>query len=202
MRNNIGRLLVMSTILKSKELAYIVGVALGDGNLSNPNGRAVRLRITCDKKYPELIAHIKVVIQQLLSNNRVSLVDRGPNYLDISCYSNKWEKWLGWSVGKGSKIEQNVRVPAWIRKNKTFSLSCVRGLFETDGSVYIDRGYLMVNFTSVIPGLAKDVAQILADHRIKAHTYIIDHPSKRTKYVIRISKDVQSFLIKTGILKK
>jgi len=33
--------------------AYIVGLALGDGNLSNPNGRAVRLRITCDKKYPQ-----------------------------------------------------------------------------------------------------------------------------------------------------
>ena len=39
--------------------AYVVGVAIGDGNLSNPNGRAVRLRITCDKKYPALIARIR-----------------------------------------------------------------------------------------------------------------------------------------------
>jgi hypothetical protein len=38
--------------------AYIIGVALGDGDLSNPNGRAVRLRITCDKKYPRLIEHV------------------------------------------------------------------------------------------------------------------------------------------------
>jgi len=39
--------------------AYLIGVALGDGNLSNPNGRAVRLRITCDTKYPALIAKIR-----------------------------------------------------------------------------------------------------------------------------------------------
>ena len=40
-------------------LAYIIGVALGDGNLSNPNGRAVRLRITCDIKYPKIISEIQ-----------------------------------------------------------------------------------------------------------------------------------------------
>jgi len=39
-------------------LAYVVGVALGDGNLSNPNGRATRLRITCDAKYPRLARKI------------------------------------------------------------------------------------------------------------------------------------------------
>src|SRR3989338_9217420 len=44
---------------KNKKLkAYVVGLSLGDGNLSNPNGRAVRLRITCDKKYPNLIQNI------------------------------------------------------------------------------------------------------------------------------------------------
>ena len=35
--------------------AYVIGLAIGDGGLSNPNGRAVRLRITCDIKYPLLI---------------------------------------------------------------------------------------------------------------------------------------------------
>lgn len=38
--------------------SYIVGLAIGYGNLSNPNGRATRLSITCDKKYPKFIGHI------------------------------------------------------------------------------------------------------------------------------------------------
>ncbi len=41
--------------------AYVIGLAIGDGNLSNPNGRAVRLRITCDTKYPRLVGNIFVL---------------------------------------------------------------------------------------------------------------------------------------------
>lgn len=191
----------MSTIQKSNKLAYIIGVALGDGNLSNPNGRAVRLRITCDKKYPALIIRIESTIQQLLPTNRVSRVNSGANYLNISCYSNQWEKWLGWFVGKGSKIEQNVGVPTWIKRNNGYSLACIKGLFETDGSVYIDRGYFMTNFTTVIPRLANDVQNMLVRHGFKPRTYVIAFAERRTKYVIRISRDVQEFLGKTGILK-
>jgi hypothetical protein len=46
--------------------AYVIGLAIGDGNLSNPNGRAVRLRITCDTKYPALIDKISTALKQLL----------------------------------------------------------------------------------------------------------------------------------------
>ena len=191
----------MSTLQKNQNLAYIIGVALGDGNLSNPNGRAVRLRVTCDKKYPALITRIETTIQQLLPTNKVSRVNSGTNYLNISCYSNLWEKWLGWYVGKGSKIEQNVGVPTWIKHNDVYSLACLRGLFETDGSVYIDRGYLMTNFTTVIPRLANEVQRMLIRNGFKPHLYVIASTKRRTKYVIRISKEVPAFLNKTGILK-
>lgn len=100
-----------------KELqAYIIGIALGDGNLSNPNGRAVRLRITCDRKYPYLIKQIISSIKKLLPDNKVSIVIRAKTFLDISCYSNYWEKFLGWKVGLGPKHKQNVSVPKWIKK--------------------------------------------------------------------------------------
>ena len=77
--------------------AYIIGIALGDGNLSNPNSRAVRLRVTCDKKYPKLYNFVKFSIKKLLPDNKVSIVNKKRNCLDISCYSNKWEKILGWN---------------------------------------------------------------------------------------------------------
>jgi hypothetical protein len=38
---------------------YVIGLAIGDGNLSNPNGRAVRLRIACDTKFPALILGVE-----------------------------------------------------------------------------------------------------------------------------------------------
>lgn len=57
-------------------LAYIVGIALGDGNLSNPNGRAVRLRITCDAKYGMLAKEITSSLKALLPGNTVSIIGR------------------------------------------------------------------------------------------------------------------------------
>lgn len=51
--------------------AYVIGLAIGDGNLANPNGRAVRLRITCDTKYPRLIVKVRSSLTDLLPRNRV-----------------------------------------------------------------------------------------------------------------------------------
>ena len=73
--------------------SYVVGLALGDGNLSNPNGRAVRLRITCDKKYPLLIKRISDSLCELFPENRVGLVDdHNKNYLNVSVFSNHLQK--------------------------------------------------------------------------------------------------------------
>ena len=63
-------------------LSYIIGVALGDGNLSNPNKRAVRLRITCDTKYQGIIKNIIKSIKIILPKNKVSIVKREKNYID------------------------------------------------------------------------------------------------------------------------
>lgn len=52
-------------------LSYIVGAAIGDGNLSNPNGRAVRLRITCDTNYPNIIDGLIACIKEILPENKV-----------------------------------------------------------------------------------------------------------------------------------
>ena len=75
--------------------AYVIGLAIGDGNLSNPNGRAVRLRITCDTKYPALIGRIFFSLTQLFPGNKVSLVRSSGNFVNVSVYSNQLESLLG-----------------------------------------------------------------------------------------------------------
>jgi len=187
----------------NNNLAYVIGVAIGDGNLSNPNGRAVRLRVSCDNKYPKIIERIKKAIQQLLPTNKVSTVDTKRNCTDVSCYSNKLEDFLGWKAKNGSKYRQRVSVPAWIRVERKYTISCLRGLFETDGSIYKDRGYIMSGFVTIIPELACDVIQMIKDIGFQPRKYTIkaNTETRKTRYNIRISKDVDNF-IKTIKLKK
>lgn len=68
---------------------------------------------------------------------------------------------LGWRALGGSKQRQNVLVPEWICGDRALSIHCLRGLIETDGCVYLDRGYQMVSFSTVIPGLAQQVDEMV-----------------------------------------
>ncbi len=176
--------------------AYVIGLALGDGNLSNPNGRGVRLRISCDAKYPKLIFKIQKTLKLLLPDNKIALIKRKANCVDVSCYSNFWPKILNWKH-LGSKYAQSVDVPIWIKTNNKCSILCLRGLIETDGSIYKDRGYKMVMFSSVIPNLAKSFKGMTEQLGFEAKVYEIIPKSKfnsKKIYHIRISKDVENFL--------
>jgi DNA-binding transcriptional regulator WhiA len=173
--------------------SYVIGLALGDGNLRNPNGRAVRLRITCDKKYPFLIQKIKNSIQNLLPSNKVSIVNRHQNYLDVSCFSNKWPEILGWQANKGPKFKQSVSIPKWIKQNKNYTINCLRGLLETDGTIYLDRGYKMAMFVTIIPTLAQNIYDAISSLNFQPRMYKIK-TNKNILYHIRISKNVSKFL--------
>lgn len=165
---------------------------MGDGNLSNPNKRAVRLRITCDKKYPLITKYIIKNLQIVFPLNKVSTIQKG-NAVDISVYSNDLEKILGWKAQLGSKIKQKVGIPNWIKKSITYRKECLRGLFQTDGSIYNDRDYKMINFTSACYTLIKDTEEIIVKIGFNVKTRKVTDNGK-VKYVIRISKNVEKFI--------
>jgi len=179
--------------------AYVIGLALGDGNLSK-FPRTIRLRITCDDKYPNLMNRIEDALQQLLPENKVSRLKRPRNCTDISCYSSRWEELLGWTATGGSKIRQDIRVPQWVKNDTEHIRYCLRGLFETDGSVYMDRKYLMANFVSATRELAYDVIEMTILLGFKVNTQE-NHSRNRTKYTVRISKRAQEFIDLIGLCK-
>ncbi|MBU4204737.1 LAGLIDADG family homing endonuclease [Patescibacteria group bacterium] len=191
-----------NTILNKDKLlqSYIIGLAIGDGNLSNPNGRATRLRITCDKKYPLLIKRIANSLKALLPINKVSIVNRKENCVDVSIFSNHLEKLLGWKAENGSKMAQKVSIPSWIKQKNEYKISCLKGLIETDGSIYSDRNYKMMMFTTIINKLAKDFYGMIVSLGFNPHIYRIERKTniynfnKQIEYNIRLSKNVLKFL--------
>ncbi len=99
-------------------------------------------------------------------------------------------------MGKGSKIDQRVSVPTWIKENDEYKVYCLRGLLETDGTIYSDRGYPMVMFTSAIPKLANEVYQMILSFNFVPHLYkITQNRNGHTIYRVRLSKKVSEFLV-------
>jgi len=188
---------------RKRTWAYVIGVALGDGNLSNPNGRAIRLRVTCDARYPRLGKHIISSLKFLLPNNAVSIV-RVPgknSFFNISVYSNEFKTWLPWTVGKGTKESQGAHVPVWVMRNKYYIKECLKGLIQTDGSIYRDRGYLMINFTNHTPSLARDVFNMMITVGYKPT--LTSTPSNRgkTKYTVRLAREAQRLIDDLNLFK-
>lgn len=186
----------------SKELAYIVGVSLGDGNLSCPNGRAVRLRITCDSTYPATAEEISKNLKIILPNNKVTTVPRPTeSCFDISVYSNELNTLIPWKVGRGSKFKQNAHVPKWILSKREYIKPCLKGLIQTDGSIYFDRGYKMINFTNVTEILTDDVYQMIRKLGYTPHKYTTKQKTGNYKYTIRLSKSVEDFIQEINLTK-
>lgn len=184
-----------------KSLSYIVGVALGDGNLSNSNKRAIRLRVTCDNKYPKIIEEIVKHLKIILPDNKIGLIDRR-TATDVYCYSNKLEDLLGWKALEGSKEKQKVTVPDWIVNDKIYTIECLRGLFQTDGSIYMDRKYLFTNFTSIIPTLINVVYFMIENIGFKPKMQKTIQPNRKTKYVIRMSREPDKFIKAINLWKR
>lgn len=186
-----------SIIWNREVLSYLIGVSLGDGNLSKLNNRSVRLRIFCDAKYPKLINKIKSKLEYILPLNKVNISKARNNCITISSYSNLWEGILEWKSGYGTKYDQSVRVPKWIWSQDRYVISCLEGLLETDGTIYYDRGYPMVMFISICEGLSYDVDQMFKwlgfESRIYSFVPKTKYNSKKL-YHVRLSKNVKVFL--------
>jgi hypothetical protein len=125
------------------------------------------------------------------------------NYVNVSVYSNRLEELLGWTASGGSKHRQGVEVPQWVREDSFLCVPCLRGLIETDGAVYSDRGYPMVIFSTIIPKLAEQVAVMMRGLGFRPHLYKTRQCPERAsfKYQVRLSLDVPAFLALVSPLK-
>lgn len=141
-----------------------------------------------------------MALKLLFPTNSVSRVERPGACFDISVYSNYLDEFIPWRVDKGAKIDQNAHVPEWIKSSDRYAKLCLKGLIQTDGCIYRDRGYPMVHFTNCIKDLSIDVSDMIHSFGYSPHLYTIPTP-RRTKYVVRLSKKVDRFLKEMDISK-
>lgn len=82
-----------------------------------------------------------------------------------------------------------------------YQKAVLRGLIQTDGSIYKDRSYTMVNFTSIIEPLADDVLTLMMLLGFKPTKSKTVQKSGKVKFTVRLARDVSHFLELTGIQK-
>lgn len=134
---------VYKPLNKNRDLAFLVGLTLGDGNI-NKFPRTECLRIALAAKYPGLINYTDQIIKKVFNKvPNVRKVKSSACYT-VTIYQNKISDRLGIPAGDRHNFKFNM--PDWIQKNKDFLLNFIRGLFEAEGSLSIHLPTCTYNF--------------------------------------------------------
>lgn len=144
------------SIIKPKKdvhLAEFVGIMLGDGGITK-NQVTVTLNRETDHDYviyvKDLMKKLFGVIPSLIKDKTSLAVDLVVSRTELVNFCRS----IGLKVG--NKIKQGADIPDWIKVDKNFMKSCVRGLIDTDGSIfthkYLSKGrlyrYKKIDFSS------------------------------------------------------
>ena len=133
--------------LPAATYSYLLGLYLGDGCVSR-HPRAWCLRITLDKKYPEIIDRCRVAIDNLFPSQHASVQQQAKGCVVVSHYSKHWPCLLP-QHGPGKKHLRSIRLQPWqevLVKEATEEF--IRGLIDSDGCRVIanDRGVRSVRY--------------------------------------------------------
>jgi hypothetical protein len=169
---------------RNKKIAEFVGYMLGDGHLST------ELKLTLDSRYNLIIKYVDHLISDVLGE-KIS----GKKIKDV----NKWEfrtkkkSFLngvtGLGIQKGNKKLNQIAVPTWIIKNPEYHIPCVRGLVDSDGSVFIGKNGLTANVSNTSKPILDFVESFCINHEFR---YTRDRT--RPKVSISRTEDVKEFL--------
>jgi len=121
------------TVKRGADLAELIGICLGDGNLE-PNTLAIFGNQSTDTAY--LVDHVVPLMRRTLKlTARLKKNRPDENYLVLnSTAAVRALNQLGLPIG--DKIRNGASIPRWILTRKKLLEACLRGLFDTDGCVY------------------------------------------------------------------
>ena len=157
---------------KSIALAELIGILMGDGGITKR-----QITITLHHKDDLLYSKFVVRLMKELFGVRPSVYHVAKFSVNNIVISRtglvRYLHELGLPIG--NKVKQQFDIPRWIKDNKEFRKACVRGLVDTDGSVFTHRykvggkwyGYKKLAFTSASRPLLQSVHDILTELGIR-----------------------------------
>ncbi len=166
----------------------LIGILLGDGNLFSKNYQN-QLDISLNRiDDPKYVSYVKNLMETLL-NREIKISKQKGKGISLRVYSKLIIKTLvNLGLKVGNKVKNQVGVPDLIFKNKSFIIRCLKGLFDTDGSINIEnKRAIRLSFQNCSKTLVEDFYRMcLALDIIPSPT--IRYDEKRFAWRVDIAK--------------
>jgi hypothetical protein len=170
---------------KDGDLAELVGVILGDGNISVfPRTEAMTIASNAKNKgFIRRYAHLteKVFSQKPTINKPANGCVR------IRIYQKYISKRI--NIPSGARKDKNIKIPGWILKNKSFLIRYLRGLYEAEGSFCIHKP------TSTYKFLFSNRNESMLNNVYRSLVILGFYPNK-SGYKVQVSRKEEVFRIK------
>ena len=171
---------------KKTFIEYLAGLVYGDGQIE-------KYRITITDQYKEFLDEVAKRIKDLME-------------VEPKLHRRKgYDVWYMRIYGK-DVVETIRNKISELYGNPTTNF--IRGFFDAEGTIYIDNGYIIIEFDQKDPAILANIANSLYDRciytRIRRREYFDKRPNKNklyVKYELRIKRktSVYRFLNKIGL---
>lgn len=170
---------------KSENLAEFIGVMLGDGSIT-----PTQVTVTLGKK-DKYTEYVERLIRRIFRIQTKTIYTKKG---DAVIYFGSTEV-VRWLLNMGlvfNKVKYQVDIPNWIFKKKRYMRKTLRGLIDTDGSVYKLKFGRQISFTNHSIPLLKSVRRICQELNF--------NPSKITSFKIYLTKqqDIDKYFKEIG----
>lgn len=154
---------------ESEKLAEFYGIMLGDGNLNVKRAYKIgtyQIRVVGDSRYDceYLTKYVSPLIEQLFQIKVNITKSKNSNALNLISTGRKLAEFLESKGFKpGDKIKNQLEIPSWIKNKPQFLRACIRGLYDTDGTIYklTNQNSYQIGFTNYNSKLLNEVRQSL-----------------------------------------
>lgn len=155
------------------DFAEFIGIMIGDGSVGQYQ-ISVTLDSRTDVEYAEYVIQLTERLFGIMPHRRLR-EDRHCIVIEVSSV-NLVEYLVSRGLPQGNKIRHGLCIPEWIKQNSSYSISCIRGIFDTDGSVFQEKhhikeetySYCRMSFVSASSSLLRDVCTILVGLQLTA----------------------------------
>lgn len=188
----------------SEQLCEFLGVIIGDG-CTNKYGHMHQTQISGDKILDKeyYLNNLSIICKNLF--NIIPRIVIRPKGMYMNLYSKRVFELLTerFKIPRGIKC-YTVKIPEEIFKApKEMLNSTLRGMFNTDGGIGIDKRkiykkpYIRINYTSTSPLLIDQISKILATYNIP-HSIHNTNNNRAKQVQINGEKNVKLFLFNIG----
>lgn len=144
---------------QSNELAFLIGLVLGDGNIYQYQ-RTQGLRIALGTDKPELWQYAVKILASIFRKTPTARKVKNVNCMVIDLYQKQISQRLGIPIGDRGKLD--IAVLRWILANEEYILNYLKGLYEAEGSFCVHKptGTYKLLFSNRNQSMLRNVMQL------------------------------------------